>query len=725
MSNKGLGMSILDFKLAMRYVYRELNPVQNASPSPSLGATPISPMNSGISFAPSMQERQGYEKHFAGLARGNPIITGDVARGFFMQSGLDTKELKQIWDIVSEGHFELNQDQFCAAMHLIRLKVKHRDMPIPDKCPPELKSSASSSSSSPMMGNDPLADNRRTSMNFSQSPMMGIPPTGMTPMAPTSGQFRPITPTGPTPIMINNLPADNLQHQTFIKNAKTLHDSVQHLLQETKAISTDTFMTQNQLSDKKERMEQLRKEEEELKQKLAQTKIDLERAKSEKNSLDTEMSSYFGKVEVLKRDKELYENELSQLKSELDRLNEVKQKGGSSTQGLEQNVDELQNEVIYYAQELTKVRDEIVSFRYKQEEGGSRREQLEQQANQLREELNANREALRQVRQEVDSLQSQLVSLEAQKQEFSKASSAADAELTGVRQKQSELTQKLEAARADVAAREKQYAGSAVGKVKSQRLKATLAKIEELFNEFNTVMKSAEDTEQVSTISNNRLSLTAQRSPLVNGNGSFSVPTPPPSNLSKPTQSFSVQTPPRQSDGFDGFGAFGAATQPTKPAAKVADDFGFDAGFDSFGSAPAPIVQPPKPVSVAQPAVKSSPAPVADDFGFDASFDDFAPPKPTTAKIVPPPIPAAIKSPTVPQPVAVPKTNDGFEDFGSFGNNNDAFSQFQNENSTTTQANSGFDGWADDFGSGAAATKKPVAATKPSDDFGFDDFDFK
>ncbi|VEN48558.1 unnamed protein product, partial [Callosobruchus maculatus] len=86
------------------------------------------------------RERLKYEEHFKSLKPNNGIITGEQAKGFFLQSSLPPLILGQIWalaDTDSDG--KMNIDEFSIACKLINLKL--RGYEIPALLPPSLLAS--------------------------------------------------------------------------------------------------------------------------------------------------------------------------------------------------------------------------------------------------------------------------------------------------------------------------------------------------------------------------------------------------------------------------------------------------------------------------------------------------------------------------------------------------------------------------------------------------------
>ncbi|CAG2198566.1 ITSN [Mytilus edulis] len=77
----------------------------------------------GDAWRISGEERMKHDSQFFQLKPVNGFITGEQAKGFFMQSGLPTPMLGQIWtlaDMNNDG--KMDKKEFSIAMHLIKKK---------------------------------------------------------------------------------------------------------------------------------------------------------------------------------------------------------------------------------------------------------------------------------------------------------------------------------------------------------------------------------------------------------------------------------------------------------------------------------------------------------------------------------------------------------------------------------------------------------------------------
>ncbi|KAM4771591.1 intersectin-2 [Rhinophrynus dorsalis] len=89
-------------------------------------------------WAITTEERAKHDKQFASLKPTGGLITGDQARGFFLQSGLPPAILAEIWslsDLNKDG--KMDQLEFSIAMKLIKLKLQGQSLPM--VLPPVMK----------------------------------------------------------------------------------------------------------------------------------------------------------------------------------------------------------------------------------------------------------------------------------------------------------------------------------------------------------------------------------------------------------------------------------------------------------------------------------------------------------------------------------------------------------------------------------------------------------
>ncbi|KAL4232905.1 Intersectin 1 (SH3 domain protein) [Mactra antiquata] len=127
---------------------------------------------SGDAWRISGEDRAKHDSQFFSLKPVNGFVTGEQARGFFMQSGLPTPVLGQIWglaDMNNDG--KMDKKEFSIAMHLIKKKLQGYELP--KSLPPSLKADPS-----PMMGSFGTMPAQPQGM-MGMNPGMGIPPVGM------------------------------------------------------------------------------------------------------------------------------------------------------------------------------------------------------------------------------------------------------------------------------------------------------------------------------------------------------------------------------------------------------------------------------------------------------------------------------------------------------------------------------------------------------------------
>ncbi|XP_032069539.1 intersectin-2 isoform X3 [Thamnophis elegans] len=82
-------------------------------------------------WAVTSEERKKYDKQFDSLKPVGGYITGDQARMFFLQSGLSSPVLAEIWalsDLNKDG--KMDQLEFSIAMKLIKLKLQGQSLPM-------------------------------------------------------------------------------------------------------------------------------------------------------------------------------------------------------------------------------------------------------------------------------------------------------------------------------------------------------------------------------------------------------------------------------------------------------------------------------------------------------------------------------------------------------------------------------------------------------------------
>ncbi|XP_052810180.1 intersectin-1-like isoform X1 [Mya arenaria] len=138
------------------------------------------------------EDRAKHDGQFFALKPVNGFVTGEQARNFFMQSGIPTPILGQIWglaDMNNDG--KMDRKEFSIAMHLIKKKLQGYELP--RSLPATLKADPS-----PVVGSFGAAP--------SQQGMMGMP--GTMGVIPQVGMVAPVTMTmgQRMPMMANGMP---------------------------------------------------------------------------------------------------------------------------------------------------------------------------------------------------------------------------------------------------------------------------------------------------------------------------------------------------------------------------------------------------------------------------------------------------------------------------------------------------------------------------------------
>ncbi|XP_027140384.1 intersectin-2a isoform X1 [Larimichthys crocea] len=165
-------------------------------------------MNGGASvWAITPEERGKHDKQFDSLAPVLGHVSGEQARKFFIQSGLPSTVLAEIWhlaDIDSDG--KMDRMEFSIAMKLIKLKLQGRNLP--SSLPVIMKQSPVSNSASTIpssarfgMGSMPNLSVGLSSM----STMSAMPILTPIPANPHMHPMQPLVPTAMTLPLITSL----------------------------------------------------------------------------------------------------------------------------------------------------------------------------------------------------------------------------------------------------------------------------------------------------------------------------------------------------------------------------------------------------------------------------------------------------------------------------------------------------------------------------------------
>uniref|UniRef100_A0A8K9V766 Intersectin 2b n=1 Tax=Oncorhynchus mykiss TaxID=8022 RepID=A0A8K9V766_ONCMY len=165
-------------------------------------------------WAISPEERDKHDKQFDTLSPATGFVSGEQARKFFLQSGLPSSVLAEIWalaDMNKDG--KMDRLEFSIAMKLIKLKLQ--GTPLPSSLPIIMKQPpvpAPSSTAIAMLTPIPMTSNFATmtpnlstmtpnlsTMIPNLSPM--TPVTGLTPMVPMATGMVPLVATSTMPLL--------------------------------------------------------------------------------------------------------------------------------------------------------------------------------------------------------------------------------------------------------------------------------------------------------------------------------------------------------------------------------------------------------------------------------------------------------------------------------------------------------------------------------------------
>ncbi|KAE8286939.1 Intersectin-2 EH domain and SH3 domain regulator of endocytosis 2 [Larimichthys crocea] len=155
-------------------------------------------MNGGASvWAITPEERGKHDKQFDSLAPVLGHVSGEQARKFFIQSGLPSSVLAEIWhlaDIDSDG--KMDRMEFSIAMKLIKLKLQGRNLP--SSLPVIMKQSPVSNSAStiPSSARFGMGSMPNLSVGLSSMSTMSAMPI-LTPI-PANPHMHPMQPLVPT-----------------------------------------------------------------------------------------------------------------------------------------------------------------------------------------------------------------------------------------------------------------------------------------------------------------------------------------------------------------------------------------------------------------------------------------------------------------------------------------------------------------------------------------------
>nr|XP_057912352.1 intersectin-2a isoform X2 [Doryrhamphus excisus] len=149
-------------------------------------------MNGGSgTWAITPEERCKHDKQFDTLAPALGYVSGEQARGFFLQSGLPSSVLAEIWnlaDMDSDG--KMDRQEFSIAMKLIKLKLQGRSLP--SALPMVMKQPPLANSAAPVPSSARFGMGSLPNLSVGVSCMSAMPM--LTPI-PANTLMRPLAPT--------------------------------------------------------------------------------------------------------------------------------------------------------------------------------------------------------------------------------------------------------------------------------------------------------------------------------------------------------------------------------------------------------------------------------------------------------------------------------------------------------------------------------------------------
>jgi predicted nucleic acid-binding Zn-ribbon protein len=586
---------------------------------------------------------------------------------FFLRSNLDLATIQKIWLLADfERDRTLDRDEFVIAFHLIRLKRKYPNMPIPVQCPPELvplnkQQNRQQNRQSLTMSPPPFQQQGPISPHGFNQPVMSTNFGGMGGMS-TSPTFQTVTPvvrsqsTNFTPI--TNVP--NFTGQNI--NARQVEMQVNQLLDQSRILDDQLFPQKQQTEQLRHQIEQLRLQHSDLELKIANQKQDLEAVQQERNQLNQEQATLRSKIDMLGHEAQGMQMQIQALKQEVLRLEGLKERASDEDNRQNGILQTIQAELQQNVQQLISVREELVAGLNRQNEFNNQKELQEHEVESKRQELIDLKRQLINKQSAIQQLESDFSALQATKRELENSSRNVSSELHQLDSEYAHLSQQVQDMQADVQQQQKKGGSN-----------AKLFKLRELLNKAHQFVEEYYKCAQQDFPDQSHQPLST---------------TPKTPVTVSPTKSTPVVQP-----------------KPVTPQ----HDFGFDDEFDhsgfteDFGATTTKVTSPLPPVvakqispNIPSPTIKSpvldtivtktvSPAFEDDefhvDFGDDDGFGVQSPPQPTQIKTAP-----------VALPPAQVQDEWGFESPKPQAKSNDAFDDFTQTNSNNTSA------WGDDFG---------------------------
>ncbi|KAF0976770.1 hypothetical protein FDP41_004065 [Naegleria fowleri] len=712
------GLTIDEFKHAMSLIRQELmNPGSLPIGSGGSPANFHPPQSPGFDYSIKQEERDQYETNFSNLARGKYTIPYDECMNFFSKAGLPNDILNTIFQLADfERNKVLDKEEFVIAMHLVRLKRKMPNIPIPMQLPPVLippsKQSLVGVGTPSGISSPPLRP--RSESTTSMDSINNGPPT-LVPSSGTLGGFGGPPPlgmsnnfggsfSGPPPLG-NNFSSPNMMGggsgPVTLGPIRDMENQVNRVLEETRMINQQMFPLRQSVEQNDLRLNSLRERKADLENDLNQVRQEFENLKMQNQAKAEEIAQLESQSFRLEQERLEFQNQIQRVRQEVMRLEQIYEKTNLSYQSASGIAESLKSELEQNLNELIKHKDELLNLKNSNQQGDEFVHGIEQEIANAKNELQAVREQLQQARMINEDLQTKVKNLQLQKQDIEQSTFNTKTELSGLISQSEDLKNQLSRCQQDLENQKRK----SVPNAKLVKLTGLIKKIQEYINEFDSALGEEFPNQPASELKVVPPVTAKVTSPI----STPSQPKPLPTSTSK--SSFG-----NDDFGFgnDSFGSSNFGTVNKAPSTQTTVSSGFSANFgDDFGFDTKP----------AQTGKSSNVGFDNDDFGFDSK-----PPSSTTAK-PPSSQPSSTKTPSFDNDdfgFDSKPSNGGFgnDDFGfdskpasSGGFGNDDFGFDIKPAAKTSQTSStktpSFDN--DDFGFGSTTT---ASTTKGFDDFG-------
>jgi predicted nucleic acid-binding Zn-ribbon protein len=532
------------------------------------------------------------------------IFQEQEAMGFFLRSNLDMPTIQKIWLIADfERDRTLDRDEFVIAFHLIRLKRKHPNMPIPHQCPPELvPGNKRVGSPAPFQQPQQHGFGQTMQPNFP----MGSSPTFQ------QGIVRPPSTTNFAPIQ--NVP--NFQQPNI--NVRQVEMQVNQLLDQSRMMDEQLFPARQQNELARQQMEQLRLQHSELELKIANQKQDFEKAQQERNQLNQEQANLRSKIEVLGHESQGMQMQIQSLKQEILRLEGLKDRASEEDNRQTGIMSAVQTELQQVVQQFVTVREDLVATLNRQNEFTGQKDVQEREVAAKRQELLDLKKQLTDKQSNIQKIESEISILQATKRELENSAHNVNTSLHDLDNEYAHLTQQLQDMQ--VIVQEQQQKGGS---------NAKLYKLREILNKAHQFVEEYYRTVEQDFPANSAQSPRSPRnvhSPHMNtGFDDFHVEEFKPAVIPKQSSPQKTPSSPPVKKPTPTFEPV-RANSVTSPASQFDDDeFHADFGDDDFGGHDtAPKAQTKSPPPIVAPTQQT------DDWGFESpkpkqkdAFDDF------------------------------------------------------------------------------------------------------